>query len=205
MCNSHAWDTEKPEISFLKRACFHESGHGVTQYLLGCELTGIKVNPVNKSGKCSRDCRPYIGLEIPSLRIAEIEREVLIFCGGAAAEWILTGVQDWDHQSSDYRHAVDILTPICEDEEEISAYIELMLVRARNFLNTPQHWRATVDLANSLIWLNDNDESWCENDAEGLALDDCCESGRGLREMSGSEVEAVIRYALDKDKNTYDN
>jgi len=204
MVNYSAWETEPPEISFLKRVCYHESGHAVIQYLLGLKSTGIIIDPVKKYGKCSHDHRPNIGVEIPSWRIPEVEREVLHLAGGTAAEWVLTGVKECDRQSADYRYSVEMLTPICENEEEIDAYVALLLVRAKNLLSKTENWKAVVELADALIVRTDNDSAQDRSVEEDLPPEHP-ETGRGFREMTGEDVEATIRYAFNKDANTYDN
>lgn len=202
-----AWQTEEPEITFLKRVCFHESSHALIQYLRGYKLTGITINPVERYGKCSHDWRPDIGLEIQSWRISEIEMDVLEFCAGAVGEAILTGTtgfKEWDHQSADYRHAVEVLTPICEDEEEIATYLELMWARCETVLSRPENWKAVVELTTALIWRTENDDKQ-ERSEEDVSSENYPETGRGYREMAGSEIEEIIRYAFNKDAHTYDN
>ena len=152
------------------------------EYLLGYKLTGIKSFLFRKYGQCSHDGRPDIRAEIHSWRIFEIERKVLEFCGGVAAEWVLTGIKQWDYESWDYRHSVELLTPICEDEEEIAAYIELMLVGAKNLLNKDRDWKAVKELATALVWLTDNDGNQARS-KEDLPPEHV-ECGRGLREMA---------------------
>jgi len=202
------WQTEPPEISFLKRLCVHESSHAVVQFLLGRESKGITIDPVKKYGKCSGDWRPDIGSQVRSLYISEIERRVLEFCAGTAGEAILTGstgVSELDRQSADYHYSVEMLTPICENEEEINAYVALLLVRAQNLLNRSESWTAVVELANALILHTENDDNQDRCAMEYPSPENYLESGRGFRKMTGDEVEETIRYSLNKDEHSYDN
>ncbi len=195
------------EISDLELISCHEAGHAVAQYLLGYSLSGIKVNPIKGYGLFLHDCRPDGELGIPAWRILEIEKNVLVWCAGNAAEYILVGVKEWKRRSGDYAGAVEELASICEGIQETHAYIKLMWIRARNLLKKPQNWHAVKALSNALIWcpMKPNSENyWYDDEMAELLPDDFYESDWELRDMDGKDAEEIIQKALIEYARTHD-
>jgi hypothetical protein len=177
---------------------YHEAGHAVIEYLSGYPLTGIKVNPFEEYGECPYSCQSNVEVLTPELQgITETEKHILIYCGGSAAEYILTNTLPNWHQSQDYADAVNELVPIYKDKKLIAAYIEAVFDWSVDLLK--QYWDVVETLANSLVWYStepDSENDWYGNEMVELLPEDFWEQKPGLREMDRREAEKIIRHAL---------
>jgi hypothetical protein len=185
------------EITDLEVISFHEAGHAVLEYLLGYSIIHIVVDPSEAGGSCSDDHISDARFCIAELRsIPEFGKQVLIYCGGYAAESILIYSKIRWRSSPDYHHAVKALLPVYKDKKVIANYIESMRRWAKALLQ--EYWWVVEALADALIWHSEetHNEDWYGSDMEDELPTDFYKSEACLRVMQGLEAEEVISRVL---------
>jgi len=185
------------EMNDLELVSFHEAGHAVLEYLLGYSIILIVVDPSEAGGSCSADRISDDRFCIRQLQsLPESGKQVLIYCGGYAAESILTHSRIRWRSSPDYHRAFKELLPVYQDKKLIANYIESMWHWAKALLK--EYWWVVEALADALIWRSEetNNEEWYGSDMEDELPIDFYKSEACLRVMDGLEAEEVISRAL---------
>jgi hypothetical protein len=144
------------EARKLECVAYHEAGHAVMSLAMRWKLLSITVVPhQNTLGSCRNKPPPSIFQPDGNSdwqTLARVEREIMIFLGGVAAEQILRGLADWKISAdADMERAFDLAVYVCGDEKEISAFLQWLHRRTLNLLGLDHHWRAVEGIAEALI------------------------------------------------------
>jgi hypothetical protein len=75
----------------------------------------------------------------------------MIALAGHAAESRFTGRNNIAEARADFSTAADALSHLCGDEDETSAYLNLMTIKTRNSLSRPENWPLVQRLAAALL------------------------------------------------------
>lgn len=149
----------------LKLLAFHEAGHAVACYILKKKFSFVSIIPDkqdNTLGKVSyktlppqkslqdvefnRDCRTT----------KAIERAVIISLAGGIAESKYAGRNITKSSKADYGNAVSAISHLCSSNEENEAYLNLILIRAKQLFTfscgeNTTYWKAVEVLADRLL------------------------------------------------------
>jgi len=142
----------------IEATAHHEAGHAVAHLSLGLGFKYVTIEPDEDSeGHCKGVVsRGGIRLEMDLYdgngRGRDwIEKRVKIYLAGNVAERCFTGRKVTVGSNHDFRAACNLLTNLCGDDDEMSAYFDLMHVRTRNFLTMPLEWLTVERLAAALL------------------------------------------------------
>ena len=142
----------------LRNTAFHESGHAVSACMLGVRFRSVSIRP-------NRETRTLGGVllqKFPKWAVRDteeynqdrarvwFEKVAQICLAGQIAEAKHAGRRPahYSHQS-DRDQVFDMAMEICGTEEESSAWMELIFIRARNQLGN--FWPAVEALAEELL------------------------------------------------------
>ena len=160
----------------LEATTYHEAGHAVAAWRVGvrCKLLSTVADETSAGRHVHT---PYFSGMNPeyddSPRVQRrLENMALVCLAGPAAQRRFNpkGFRR-AYARDDYHQAVDLLSYIAPDNEVLGAYVGLIEVLARKFVEAPRNWYCIESLADELLQRH---------------------------EMSGREVRAAIRRALDQ-------
>ena len=142
----------------LESTAYHEAGHAVAAWNVHVRAESISIIPDPNNGSLGRHIgRPYFTGMRPDLdnspRVQRrLEHKALVCLAGPAAQRRFNprGYRH-HHAEDDYRQAIDLLSYIVGDPNELSAYVGLIEIRARNFVRIPRMWAAIRGLASALL------------------------------------------------------
>jgi hypothetical protein len=138
----------------VKLTAYHEAGHAVIAYILRKRFASISIIPNEDSeGRVSIGKAKHIEPDWDTSRrcVTELEKHAMVLCGGVVAERLLTGHKHWRGSENDITKASEYLAFLCGNDEETSAYLELIWIRTRNLLKVPGHWAAVQAVADELF------------------------------------------------------
>lgn len=121
----------------VKLTAYHEAGHAVVAYVLHKRFASTSIIPKEDSeGRISLGKAKHIEPDWDTSRrcVAELEKRAMVLCGGVIAERLLTGRKHWSRSEHDMTKAYDYLAFQCGDDEETSAYLELIWIRTKIYL-----------------------------------------------------------------------
>jgi hypothetical protein len=148
--------TSRRTIS-LKQTAYHEAGHAVMAVWLRCRCLHVSIIPDENEGTLGHLLRGKLArvepepLEPSAKTRLQLERLVLVYLAGNAAEYLLTGRKCFASSNSDFMDAYDYLNYLTRNEEEIRAYIGWLRERAKTILSLNFNWFAVETLANELL------------------------------------------------------
>jgi ATP-dependent Zn protease len=138
----------------IRLTAYHEGGHAVVAYILHRRFGSISIVPEEDvEGRITLGKAKYIEPDWDTSRrcVIELEKRAMVLCAGVVAERLFTGRRHWKGSENDITKAVDYLAYQCGNDEEVSAYLELIWIRTRNLLRLPQHWAAVEAVAEELL------------------------------------------------------
>ena len=137
----------------LQATAYHEAGHAVAAVYYRTRLKRATIIPEgDTTGHCLQLPPSLRGIDIePTLRLEGLARDrVMVSLAGRAAQ-----LKFWSrgtrfyHARSDYERAVDLLGRFTRTTEELEAYMKLMVIRARYFIET--WWPQISAVAEALL------------------------------------------------------
>lgn len=146
---------KKTKPSRLERTAYHEAGHVAACYFLRLSFKSISIEPkgdflgVVNGCEVPKSFQP--DLDTSSKTRDRIEREILCTLAGGAAEARLAGRKNWRGAGGDVDACTNLALYIGGDEEEASAFINWMIVRAKNWVKRELYWCAIATLAKELL------------------------------------------------------
>ena len=168
----------------IQSNAYHEAGHAVAAHKLGVRVQSLSIVTNDDSGG-RMNFAPYfsgINLEYDSLPRTQrrAENYALVCLAGPEAQKRFNphGLRHY-HAEDDYRQAVDILHYLSSGPEEVSAYFELIRIRAYAMINNSTVWPVICSVAERLI------------DEHEL-------SGKQVRETIAESTQKMLRARLDK-------
>lgn len=155
---------EKPDPSARTRTAHHEAGHFAVAEDFGepsLEVASLTVEPSeNADGACRFEQALGIGAlanrvladGISSETRERIEQLVCVMLAGVLAEERLSGSlrRDWQDES-DVENAKELVTRWLHEPYEAAAFLEWMLARTRNIVNSPDVGPAIDAVAKLLL------------------------------------------------------
>jgi ATP-dependent Zn protease len=155
----------------IDATAYHEAGHVAAYLSLGIGFKYVTIEPGDDAlGHCKGVIRGGKRLELDTyLGNARgrdwIEKHVTIFLAGNVAERCFTGRKAVAGSGHDFSAACNLLSNLCGDDDEVSAYFDLMYVRVRNLLTMPLEWMIVQRIASELL----NRETVRYKDAKKIA------------------------------------
>lgn len=144
-----------PSLS-LRATAFHEAGHAVACIHERVQLSTVSIAPTEDSFGHVGHHNILHGCNIewedkPSHRL-RMERLVRISLAGPAAQHRFRprGYRHY-HGKADLKSAFELVQFFVGNEEEGSAYLRLLEIQTRNFLNGPGVWDEITALATALL------------------------------------------------------
>ncbi len=144
-----------PSLS-LRATAFHEAGHAVACIYERVQLSTVSIAPTEDSFGHVGHRNILHGCNIewedkPSHRL-RMERLVRISLAGPAAQHRFRARGYWHyHGKADLKSAFELVQFFVGNEEEGSAYLRLLEIQTRNFLNRPGVWDEITALATALL------------------------------------------------------
>ncbi len=143
-----------------EEVAYHEAGHAVVGYILGCRLTRVTIARTDDYlGACffeGADLLPKTDEELFEWQQAEgdggepvedrIKRGALFDCAGPAAEYLYTSSYPEGHWGSDFTPYLGALVGSAEEEEEL---VRALTQHAEKLLR--DNWAAVEALARVLL------------------------------------------------------
>jgi ATP-dependent Zn protease len=146
----------KRRTKALESTAYHEAGHAVAAYAHGVRTKALSIVPDGDS-KGRHEQHPYFGginLEFDSSPRAQrrVENMVLVCLAGPAAQrrFNTKGFRRY-HADHDWRQAIDLLSYLVGSNKELEAYLRLIDIRARAFVETAPRWIQINRLAQNLL------------------------------------------------------
>ncbi len=140
----------------LQSTAYHEAGHAVAAWHVHVPTKDLSIIP-DDSSLGRHFSGPYFTGVNPEFDDSprcqrRLENKALVCLAGPAAQRRFNphGYRHY-HGKSDYRQAVDLLSYIAPEPEELGAYIGLIKIRARNFVGRPDMWAAIEAVAAALL------------------------------------------------------
>jgi hypothetical protein len=136
----------------LMATAYHEAGHAVSAWYLGFEVRSVGAVPSGDALGTTRIINPLRGVDLEWSESAEEQRlaeNFALHClAGPAAQ------QRYDphsfrvfHDSGDRTETLQVLGYFTASAGELSAYYQLVQIRARQFVRVAHHWRVIEELA----------------------------------------------------------
>ena len=124
----------------LEKTAYHEAGHAVAYYQLRKRFKSVSIIPDDEAGFLGRvvgypppeSFRPDIEVDARGQR--RIENELFVFVCGEAAERISSGRHNWKASGHDFHTAVNLASYIYCDPEVCGAWLNFMMISARQNL-----------------------------------------------------------------------
>lgn len=144
-----------PKVPKIEQTAFHEAGHAVLAFELRRRIVSVTVRPGTDSAGhmvnsgFSEQFQPDIRAD--RVARATIEREVMIFYAGCAAQSARVGRNVTAGSSGDLLKAARLLSYLCRSPEEESAYGKWLWVRAKDSVTMPTTWTCIARLADELM------------------------------------------------------
>ena len=148
--------TTKPE-----NLAYHEGGHVVMAYVVHRRFKYASVEPgKDHKGLASfQDPGKWLESDMKPMKPRsrnEAEKEILCILAGSEALKLFTGTDnlspsDVDSCTGDYEAALHVARSVCEEPEELSAYVEWLTLRTRNILRTTANWNRVRAVARELV------------------------------------------------------
>jgi hypothetical protein len=160
----------------LEASAYHEAGHAVAAYWFKRSFRHVSIAPSQDNlghvlfADFSKGFRP--DLERTPAVIRQAERNALISLAGPAAERISTGRNDHHGARGDYSNAADMLNYLAGSDNELNAYLELIRVRAADFVKLPWITCAIEALVDGLLSRRTLGSASARNIIK-QAIDDC--------------------------------
>lgn len=135
---------------------YHEAGHLVAAYFLGIPLAKIAVTiDEDSAGRFMRRLMFKAGeLDVGNSDRTRVkaERYAQVSLSGIVAQRRNrpSSIRNW-HPTGDYRTAQELIMLITRSQEEVQAYLNLILVRASMMFDDPYRWRCVESVAAGLI------------------------------------------------------
>ena len=140
----------------LQSTAYHEAGHAVASWHVHAPTKNLSIIP-DDSSLGQHFSGPYFAGVNPEFDDSprcqrRLENKALVFLAGPAAQRRFNphGYRHYDGKS-DYHEAIDLLSYIAFEREELGAYIRLIEIRARNFVGRPNMWAAIEAVAAALL------------------------------------------------------
>jgi ATP-dependent Zn protease len=137
----------------LTATAYHEAGHVVAAIELGKSFKYVTIAPGEDSlGHIRtvgwRGATPDIHMDSRMER--RIDSHVLWLLAGMAAEWTHSGRRNWRGAGSDFDYAIDVAIHRFPPDT-VGKYLDYMLYRARDFVQTPVNWKRIEAIAAALL------------------------------------------------------
>jgi hypothetical protein len=135
---------------------YHEAGHLVAAYFLGIPLGRIAVTiDEDSAGRFMRRLKFRAGeLDVGNSYRSKLKAERLaqVCLAGIVAQqrYSPSSVRSW-HANRDYQTAHELVSAISGSQEEVQAYLNLILVRAQMMFEDSYRWRCVDAVAGGLL------------------------------------------------------
>ncbi len=167
----------------LQSTAYHEAGHAVAAWHVGVRAKSLSIIPDLTDGSLGRlTHHSYFAGVNPDVDDSprcqrRLENMALVDLVGPAAERRFNprGYRH-NYSNSDYHHAVDLLSCIAPEPDELGAYVGWIEIRARNFVRRDDMWAAIEALAAALL---------------------------DRREIPGKEIKPIILRSHQKDADEH--
>lgn len=138
-----------------KKTAYHEAGHATARYFLKLAFKYVTIEPNKDSLGHVKPFPPPDSFQPDtfddSRTRTRIEKQIIAYYAGHAAEFVLTGRKNWSGASSDNHNAVNLAHYYCGSETQASLFLAWMWQRTVDWIKLPYHWKAVEALAKELI------------------------------------------------------
>ena len=142
------------QLRKLQATAYHEAGHAVVSLELGRGFKSVSIEPDDNSlGRIQNTVLPEWfspDLNLDDRHKKWIEREVLIFLAGIAAEHRFAGQNNWKGSGSDFHSAINLASCMFEGSV-LEKYVAFMLERTRAMISHPRVWVQIQAVAEALL------------------------------------------------------
>lgn len=144
---------EKRRVSRLELIAYHEAGHTVMAYIMGCATKAVSIIPNHSDHSLGHHegygttIKPDINMSIKTKE--SLENKVMICLAGKIATKILTGRRDHIGGSSDSSRAANYGSYISCEIKEREALFKWLYIRTENHLK--KAWKAVEFVAAELL------------------------------------------------------
>lgn len=141
----------------LTATAYHEAGHAIVHVRLGLPLKAatIVLNPEHETlGSATSGAKPKTvepEWDTSKRTVTWLEKHIIAFLAGPAAEMRFTGRANHVGASRDYHDAVRYASFIHSDREALSAYLRLQGIIAKLYVTSPRWWPAIEAVAAALL------------------------------------------------------
>lgn len=140
----------------LKAIAYHEAGHAVAHHFFGVPFHYATIEPDNKDDSLghvqSRSLPKSFDPEnIPFETRERIDDEIMVFLAGQAAEYKITKKHNWSGAETDYHNAIGLAYYLRDSTRQMNAYMDLMVIRAEDWVSKTMNWLAIKQVARELI------------------------------------------------------
>jgi len=145
----------------LESTAHHEAGHAVAAIYVQIEPKAVTIIP--NDGYSGLVSLPAYFSDSDFLDLAavtefspelqrKVENSVLISFAGPQAQKYFNpkGFRSY-HAEKDYECVVELLFRLEQDQDVLKHYFRMLDCKARNFVRSPNHWKAICDLAKALL------------------------------------------------------
>ncbi len=140
----------------LESIAYHEAGHAVAAHAHQVRIKALTIVPAD--GTLGRlESQPYfkgINIDYDSSPRAQqrVENMVIVCLAGPAAQRRFYPRGSWRvNAKGDWQQVMDLLSYLVGSEEQLTAYCNLMEIRARDFVRDPEWWFLIERVAQRLL------------------------------------------------------
>jgi hypothetical protein len=140
----------------LRATAYHEAGHAVAAYVQGIGI-GRKGVSVVRDGDTDGRVYAHKGFngnpeyDRSGTRLGAERRTVVTLAGEAAQRKFRVSSVRRYHAGSDWDNAVNLMSHFVASDRELSAYLELLRVRAEQLVENPECWAMIDAVATALM------------------------------------------------------
>ncbi|GEJ56937.1 hypothetical protein [Anaeromyxobacter diazotrophicus] len=143
----------------LRHTAYHEAGHAVASFFLGCGNKYLTIVPDKEQGSIGHHVGVPTGkwfqpdVYSDGKHRNKVEARVMVLYAGAIAESLAQGRKPRlrSGSRSDSAAAADLASYVVGSGEEWGAYLDWLFIRATGFLRSPFRWRAVEVVAEALL------------------------------------------------------
>lgn len=151
----------------LVNTAYHEAGHVVARHYLHLPFRYATIVPGEDSlghvlgAKLPKSFQPDINNDLKTR--TKIEKMIMSYYAGHAAEFIFTGRHNWKGAIHDNHIIIDLVDYYCGNPQEIELFLDRMWLRTIVWLKQPAHWLAVEAVVKGLLKKKRLDEREVEN------------------------------------------